>query len=98
MQGVNCVKGEIHSVLTALRIHNPTRTAHDAYSVSDGGGFENPWVRKLKDLYEQLTNTDDLSLIDTVQVFEPFLSVVVAENTNAIVTDAALQAIHKFMV
>eukprot|EP00471_Norrisiella_sphaerica_P000751 CAMPEP_0184485320 /NCGR_PEP_ID=MMETSP0113_2-20130426/6941_1 /TAXON_ID=91329 /ORGANISM="Norrisiella sphaerica, Strain BC52" /LENGTH=1700 /DNA_ID=CAMNT_0026866717 /DNA_START=115 /DNA_END=5217 /DNA_ORIENTATION=+ len=98
MQGVNCVKGEIHSVLTALRIHNPTKR-YGSYGAEDASGsYENPLVRKLKDLYEQLSNIDDLTLIDSVQVFDPFLSVVVAANTNAIVTDAALQAIHKFML
>ncbi|GAB5373511.1 hypothetical protein AAMO2058_001758400, partial [Amorphochlora amoebiformis] len=95
MQGVNCVKSEIHSVLTALRIHS-TSAAKTRGSAQ--GGIENPLVRKLKDLYDQLANTNDLSLIDTVQVFDPFLSCIVADNTNAIVTDAALQAVHKFLL
>ena len=36
--------------------------------------------------------------MDTVAVLHPFLSVIVAPETNAAVTDTALQAVHKFLV
>eukprot|EP00954_Amorphochlora_amoebiformis_P006923 539497-Amorphochlora_amoeboformis.AAC.2 len=36
------------------------------------GGIENPLVRKLKDLYDQLANTNDLSLIGHPITKPPF--------------------------
>jgi len=95
MQGVNCVKGEIHSVLTALRIHsNDASNSRKDYPTRK---LENPLIRKLKNLYDQLANTNDLTLIDTAEVFDPFLSCITGA-TNAIVTESALHATHKFLM
>lgn len=94
MQGVNCVKGEIHNVLTVLRLHE-NRPCMDSFSTSEE---ENSLIRPLKDLYGVMGSVSDLSLFDTRAYLQPFLNVIVSDNTDVQTTGIALQSVHKFLM
>jgi brefeldin A-resistance guanine nucleotide exchange factor 1 len=97
MQGVNCVKGEIHNVLTVLHLSKPSRAAYDrnAFSAAEA---PSPLVCGLQDLYSELGSVSDLRLFDTRAYLRPFLRVIHSENTDVVTTGIALQSVHKFLL
>jgi len=101
MQGINCIKGEIHNVLTVLRLNSQSGAGGGG-----GGGHVSPRVeleeqhliRGLKDLYESICLQSDLAHVDTLAYLTPFLTVITSKYTDIFTTAIALHSIHKFLV
>lgn len=94
---VNCVKGEIHNVLSVLRLNarwaTRARFTHEIPAHS-----ESPLIRNLKSLHTYLEAVDDLGDVDAVQYLEPFLAVVESPMTTGPMTGAALSSLHKILL
>lgn len=88
--------GEIHNVLTALRLTSSARRR--AYLHHSAAELEEPLLRGLKQLHEQLSQARALLEVDTRAVLEPFLAVIECAFADAHVTLTALQSAHKFLV
>jgi golgi-specific brefeldin A-resistance guanine nucleotide exchange factor 1 len=94
---VNCVKGEIHNVLTVLRL-NARWATKARFTTEIALQAESPLIRALKSLHAYLEAVDDLGDVDTVRYLEPFLAVVESPHTTGPMTGAALSSLHKFLL
>jgi len=93
MQGVNCVKGEIHNVLTVLRLYQNRELRKNPFATC-----EDPLIWNLKELRSALANVSDLRLFDTRACLRPFLAVIISDYTDVQTTAIALQSVHKFLM
>ncbi|CAM9552437.1 unnamed protein product, partial [Phaeothamnion confervicola] len=94
---VNCVKGEIHNVLTVLRL-NARWASRSRFSQEIPLREESPLTRALKALHAYLEGVQDLRDVDTVRYLQPFLAVVGSPHTTGPMTGAALSSLHKFLL
>lgn len=97
LQGVNCIKGEIHSLITLLRLN--TRWSGKAYNRGLKGDSlveEDPVTDNFRELNEYLDGHYDLQTVDCVKYVHPFYSIVVSEHTGCALTSAALSSLSKF--
>lgn len=96
-QCINCVRSEIHNVLSTMRRNG--RWASDERFVREIPlDFENPLIRQLKSLHEYLQPFEDIHDVDAVAYLQPFLDVVAFPNTNGAMTGRALSSINKFLL
>lgn len=93
MQGVNCVKGEIHNVLTVLRLYQNRELRKNPFATC-----EDPLIWNLKELRSALANVSDLRLFDTRAYLRPFLAIIISDYTDVQTTAIALQSVHKFLM
>ena len=85
--GINCVKGEIHNVLTVLRIQQSTMQVQgrgEDWSITDA-----LLMRGLTDLHEEMGDVASLHYLDTRAMLKPFLEVIVK---NSPIADAKVCA------
>lgn len=95
---VNCVKGEIHNVLSIMRI-NERWASGDRFEFEIPSHTESPLLQSFKKLHGNLVeNCIYLSDFDTLNYLEPFLNVIVSDKTNGMITGAALSSINKFLL
>jgi brefeldin A-resistance guanine nucleotide exchange factor 1 len=83
---VNCIKGEIHNVIASLRL---------------GWAAQIPFLADFKNLHESLcekSSQTDISELDTLKYFTPFLTIIQSEQTSGVVTHVALSAVNKFIL
>ena len=102
VNGVSCIKGEIHSLVTLMRLH--TRWSQkqrsggsSSSSMSSSYGEENSILRSFRKLNEYLEGIFDLREVDCVVYLSPFHEVIVAENASGLLTSASLSSISKFV-
>lgn len=78
INGVTCIKGEIHNILTLLRLHtrwaSSTRFSSE-FLIQD----ESPLIQSFRCLNEQLEGIYDLRTVDCVTYLEPFHQIIVSE-------------------
>ncbi|CAN0435607.1 unnamed protein product, partial [Ectocarpus sp. 8 AP-2014] len=94
---VLCVKGEIHNVLTVLRL-NSRWASRERFTREIPLQAESPLARAFKGLHSHLEEVDDLANVDTVRYLLPFLAVVESPATTGPMTGVALSSLHKFLL
>ena len=78
MQGVACIKGEIHNVLTALRL----TSANDSRNAFTSSETESELVRGLLELHASLAAVRSIRHMDTATFLAPFLAVLASEQVR----------------
>ena len=96
---INCVKGEIHNVLTMMRLNSRWASTR-RFTTEIPLHAESPLTRGLKALHDQLTlqRFRQLTEVDTVHYLRPFVDVVTSHDTSGPITGAALSSLHKFLL
>jgi brefeldin A-resistance guanine nucleotide exchange factor 1 len=99
INGVSCIKGEIHSIMTLMRLNTrwsqPSRNnSHnmDDLLIQD----ENPCVKSFRRLNEYLEGIFDLHEVDCMMYISPFHQVIVSDLASGPLTSAALSSLSKF--
>ncbi|EEY54486.1 uncharacterized protein PITG_08139 [Phytophthora infestans T30-4] len=94
---MNCVKGEIHNVLSMMRV-NARWASVDRFTQEIPASTQSPMMRAFKQLHYELQSVTDLSDVDTVTYLLPFVMVIESERTSGFITGAAISAINKFLL
>lgn len=96
--GVSTIKGEIHSIMTLLRLN--TRWSQPGGRNGSQSSFfaqeENPFIRSFRRLNEYLEGLYDLRDVDCVMYISPFHQVIVSDQASGPLTSAALSSLSKF--
>lgn len=85
INGVTCIKGEIHSILTLLRL----------LSLSSSS-FDEQLRQSFRSLSESLEGKYCLIELDCMLYFKPFTDVITSPHANGTLTLASLSALCKF--
>ena len=93
---VRIVKGEIHNVLSLMRLNRRYNTGARFHREIPSSA-ESPLVRGLKALHEELGPYTDLQDMDTLAWLRPFLEVVESAETTGPITGGALSSLSKFL-
>jgi brefeldin A-resistance guanine nucleotide exchange factor 1 len=93
---VRIVKGEIHNVLSLMRLNRRYNTGARFHREIPSSA-ESPLVRGLKALHEDLGPYTDLQDMDTMAWLRPFLEVVESAETSGPITGGALSSLSKFL-
>lgn len=94
---VNCVKGEIHNVLSMMRVNQ--RWASGArFQREVPLHSESPLLRNFKTLHQDLESCTDLNDFDTLNYLEPFLQILESEHASGIITGVAVSSLNKFLL
>ncbi|GBG24000.1 Brefeldin A-inhibited guanine nucleotide-exchange protein 1 [Hondaea fermentalgiana] len=96
-QILNCVRSEIHNVLSTMR-RNGRWASEERFMREIPSDFENPMIRSLRTLHDYLQPFEDISDVDAVAYLQPFLDVVAFPNTNGAMTGRALSSVNKFLL
>ena len=95
INGVTCIKGEIHSIMTLMRLN--TRWSQVSKTARDTSyGDEDPLVQSFRKLNEYLESFYDLREVDCVMYIMPFHNVIVSEKASGPLTSFALTSLSKF--
>ncbi|KAK1930394.1 ARF guanine-nucleotide exchange factor GNOM [Phytophthora citrophthora] len=94
---MNCVKGEIHNVLSMMRV-NARWASMDRFTQEIPASTQSPMMRSFKQLHYELQSVTDLADVDTVTYLLPFIMVIESERTSGFITGAAISAINKFLL
>ncbi len=97
VNGVTCIKGEIHNIMTLLRLS--TRwIPHTRFNSELLSQDENPIVRSFRRLNEQVEGIFDLKTVDCVHYLYPFRQVIISDHASGPLTSAALSSVSKFVL
>ena len=97
LNGVPIIKGEIHSIITLIRLHNrwgsgSSTVSQDEDCQTGTGAF----IQAFRRLNEYLEGLFDLQEVDCVTYLKPFHSVIISKNASGPLTSAALSSLSKF--
>lgn len=95
INGVTCIKGEIHSIITFMRLN--TRWSQ-AYRYQTDSQDEGELIHSFRELNEYLEGTFDLHDVDCVTYLTPFLKVITSDKASGPLTSAALSSLCKFVM
>jgi hypothetical protein len=95
INAVSCIKGEIHSIMTLMRL-NTKWNKSKMYSREVVTPDENSLVQSFRVLIEYLEGMFDIRDVDCVMYVQPFHQVIVSENASGPLTIAAVTALSKF--
>ena len=97
INGVTCIKGEVHNIMTLLRLN--TRWAAPArFSGELLIQNESPLIRSFRRLNERLEGIYDLRSVDCVSYLLPFHQVIISEHASGPLTSTALSSLSKFVL
>lgn len=98
--GVNCIKGEIHSIMTLMRLNTRWAYPNMRNNPRDSLFFqeESHFVQSFRKLNEYLEGIYDLNDVDCVIYLTPFHQVIVSDQANGPLTSAALGSMSKFLL
>lgn len=94
---MNCVKGEIHNVLSMMRV-NARWASMDRFTQEIPAATQSPMMRAFKQLHYELQSVTDLSDVDTVTYLLPFVMVIESDKTSGYITGAAISSLNKFLL
>lgn len=94
---MNCVKGEIHNVLSMMRV-NARWASMDRFTQEIPASTQSPMMRAFKQLHYELQSVTDLSDVDTVTYLLPFVMVIESDKTSGYITGAAISSLNKFLL
>lgn len=97
INGVTCIKGEIHNIMTLLRLSTRWLT-HSRFSGELLIQDENPIVRSFRRLNEKLEGIYDLRMVDCVDYLQSFCQVIISDSASGPLTSAALSSVSKFVL
>ncbi|KAF1322909.1 Protein kinase, partial [Globisporangium splendens] len=97
MSRMNCVKGEIHNVLSMMRV-NARWASLDRFTQEIPAATQSPMMRAFKQLHYELQTVPDLSDVDTVTYLLPFVMVIESDKTSGYITGAAISSLNKFLL
>eukprot|EP01031_Cornospumella_fuschlensis_P036420 gene36420-44180_t len=98
IHGVPCIKGEIHSLITLMRLNTRWSSRSTRRSSRENPNYEDEdkLIQSFRRLNEYLEGLFDLHEVDCVNYIKPFHDVIVSLDANGQLTSAALSAISKF--
>lgn len=100
IHGVPCIKGEIHSLITLIRLNTrwSTRSSSHRRQTREASPYEeeDALIQSFRRLNEYLEGLFDLQEVNCVSYITPFHEVVVSSQGNGPLTSAALSALSKF--
>ena len=96
INGVTCIKGEISSIMTLMRLN--TRWANNTSRdlLSDGYQDDDDLMQAFRHLNAYLEGIFDLREVDLVEYLRPFHQVIVSDGASGPLTQAALSSLSKF--
>ncbi|TMW61977.1 hypothetical protein Poli38472_009470 [Pythium oligandrum] len=94
---MNCVKGEIHNVLSMMRV-NARWASADRFTQEIPAATQSPMMRAFKQLHYELQSVTDLADVDTVTYLLPFVMVIESDKTSGFITGAAISSLNKFLL
>lgn len=94
---VRIVKGEIHNVLSLMRLNRRYSSA-SRFHREIPATAESPLVRELKALHDSFASYSDLQDMDTLVWLRPFLDVIESSETSGPITGGALSSLSKFLL
>ncbi|CCI41144.1 unnamed protein product [Albugo candida] len=94
---MNCVKGEIHNVLSMMRV-NARWASHDRFRQEIPASTQSPLMRAFKQLHFALQTVTELNDVDTVTYLLPFIMVIESDKTSGFITGAAISSLNKFLL
>lgn len=97
LEAMNCVKGEIHNVLSMMRV-NARWASMDRFTQEVPAATQSPMMRAFKQLHYELQSVTDLSDVDTVTYLLPFVMVIESDKTSGYITGAAISSLNKFLL
>jgi brefeldin A-resistance guanine nucleotide exchange factor 1 len=97
LNAVTCIKGEIHNIMTLLRL-NTRWAASTRFSKELSIEDESTLIQSFRHLNEALEGIFNLHNVDCVIYLLPFHNVVVSENANGPITSAALSSLSNFVL
>lgn len=102
MNGLNCVKGEIHNVLAQLRITGRSRIRSSIFDFGTHSpnieSLRHKLLASLKELHLFLGFHSDLHEIDSVIWLRPFLDVILSDIRGVDIMNVTLTSVHKFLL
>lgn len=93
--GVSCIKGEIHSLITSMRL-NTRWSVKKSYRQRDTYNEEDPLIENFQKLNIYLEGVLDLQEVDCVAYVLPFYHLIISEQAGSTITSAALSSLSKF--
>ncbi len=98
VNAVLCIKGEIHSLITSIRLNSrwsmqPARLSRDSSHNDDS----NP-INAFRRLNEYLEGLYDLEKVECVSYVKPFHDIIISDKANGPLTSAALSSLSKFIL
>ena len=93
--GVSCIKGEIHSIMTLMRLHSRWSQLN-RFSRESAYQEEDSMVLSFRKLNVYLEGLFDLKDVDCVMYIVPFYNVIVSDKASGPLTSAALSSLCKF--
>lgn len=99
MQGINCVKGEIHNVMTVLRLNQRRHVTNNLMITNSTD--DNILLRGFYDLYDNLCQYTTLDEYNVIDYLAPFLHIIISNDMvyiDLFAKSTALNAIQKFLV
>jgi hypothetical protein len=96
IDGVSCIKGEIHSIMTSMRLSTRWSNAKNVRTPNPYQDTESPFVDSYRKLNEYLEGIFDLTEVDCVKYISPFYDVIVSDSASGPLTSAALSSVCKF--
>ncbi|GLD99766.1 hypothetical protein PINS_up008494 [Pythium insidiosum] len=94
---MNVVKGEIHNVLSMMRV-NARWASAERFRQEIPAATQSPLMRAFKQLHLELQSVTDLSDVDTVTYLLPFVMVIESEKTSGFITGAAISSLNKLLL
>ncbi|KAJ0402624.1 hypothetical protein ATCC90586_010863 [Pythium insidiosum] len=94
---MNVVKGEIHNVLSMMRV-NARWASAERFRQEIPAATQSPLMRAFKQLHYELQSVTDLSDVDTVTYLLPFVMVIESEKTSGFITGAAISSLNKLLL
>ena len=94
IDGVSCIKGEIHSVMTSMRLS--TRWSNVKTQKNSDLMEESQFVNSFRKLNEYLEGLFILEDVDCVLYISPFYDVVISDQASGPLTSVALSSLCKF--
>jgi len=85
------VKNEIHNIIAAIRLSKQSAKAHQKST------FNNQALKAFQALFEELSYINELNDLDALTYLQPFLKMIESEETHGALTEAALNAVSKFV-
>jgi hypothetical protein len=104
INGVTCIKGEIHSIMTLMRLNTrwsqsqSVRLSAAAAAAATSSVEENPMVLAYRRLNEYMEGIFDLRDLDCVMYIAPFYHIIVSNQGSGPLTSAALSSLSKFVM
>jgi hypothetical protein len=98
INAVSCIKGEIHSIVTLMRLNTRWSLQSRATDgIPTGGNDENPIIKSFRKLNEYLEGMFDLREVDCVMYLSPFHQIIISEKASGVLTSASLSSVSKFV-